>query len=158
MTSGPAAPAALNGQSSLSDSLQNSSVRHGTDIIINIPGNRDVTGDRGFTGSCGEDREERERPQHQHHHTFVFLHKTGRRECAHRVAGVCACVCPPVWITMMQSAAVLPTESPVKSLPEILGVPLQRKTFSLSLSIINVETRLARATCAAGFHCRDREV
>lgn len=29
---------------------------------------------------------------------------------------------------MMQSAAVLPTESPVKSLPEILGVPLQRKT------------------------------
>lgn len=29
----------------------------------------------------------------------------------------------------MQSAAVLPTESPVKSLPEILGVPLQRKTF-----------------------------
>lgn len=30
---------------------------------------------------------------------------------------------------MMQSAAVLPTESPVKSLPEILGVPLQRKTF-----------------------------
>lgn len=31
---------------------------------------------------------------------------------------------------MMQSAAVLPTESPVKSLPEILGVPLQRKTFS----------------------------
>lgn len=59
---------------------------------------------------------------------------------------------------MMQSAAVLPTESPVKSLPEILGVPLQRKTFSLSLSIINVETRLARATCAAGFHCREREV
>lgn len=35
----------------------------------------------------------------------------------------------PVWITMMQSAAVLPTESPVKSLPEILGVPLQRKTI-----------------------------
>uniref|UniRef100_A0A672HWC0 LIM zinc-binding domain-containing protein n=1 Tax=Salarias fasciatus TaxID=181472 RepID=A0A672HWC0_SALFA len=27
---------------------------------------------------------------------------------------------------MMQSAAVLPTESPVKSLPEILGVPLQQ--------------------------------
>ncbi|KAG8003678.1 LIM/homeobox protein Lhx4 [Nibea albiflora] len=113
-------------ESSLSDSLQNSSVRHGTDIIVNIPGNRDVTGDRGFTGSCGEDRGERKRPQHQHHHTFVFLHKTGRRECAHRVAGVCACVCPPVWITMMQSAAVLPTESPVKSLPEILGVPLQQ--------------------------------
>lgn len=35
---------------------------------------------------------------------------------------------------MMQSAAVLPTESPVKSLPEILGVPLQRKTFCLSES------------------------
>lgn len=35
---------------------------------------------------------------------------------------------------MMQSAAVLPTESPVKSLPEILGVPLQRKTFSLGRS------------------------
>lgn len=34
---------------------------------------------------------------------------------------------------MMQSAAVLPTESPVKSLPEILGVPLQRKTFSPSI-------------------------
>lgn len=35
---------------------------------------------------------------------------------------------------MMQSAAVLPTESPVKSLPEILGVPLQRKTFFLNRS------------------------
>lgn len=36
---------------------------------------------------------------------------------------------------MMQSAAVLPTESPVKSLPEILGVPLQRKTFSSCFSV-----------------------
>lgn len=43
---------------------------------------------------------------------------------------------------MMQSAAVLPTESPVKSLPEILGVPLQRKTFCtlLFLSIVNLES------------------
>lgn len=45
---------------------------------------------------------------------------------------------------MMQSAAVLPTESPVKSLPEILGVPLQRKTFVFTLWLVS-------ATCAAGF-------
>lgn len=48
---------------------------------------------------------------------------------------------------MMQSAAVLTTESPVKSLPEILGVPLQRKTFNTLLYCRLSETR---ATCAAG--------
>lgn len=37
VTSDPATPAALNGQGSLSDSLQNSSARHDT---VNIPGNR----------------------------------------------------------------------------------------------------------------------
>lgn len=55
---------------------------------------------------------------------------------------------------MMQSAAVLPTESPVKSLPEILGVPLQRKTFFFSCSSSSVQDRsgnwLASATGAAG--------
>lgn len=60
---------------------------------------------------------------------FFFSPQDRTGECAHSVPGVCACVCLPVWITMMQSAAVLSTESPVKSLPEILGVPLQRKTF-----------------------------
>lgn len=60
---------------------------------------------------------------------FSPRHRTEGEWCAHGAAGVCACVCFPVWITMMQSAAVLPTESPVKSLPEILGVPLQRKTM-----------------------------
>lgn len=130
MTSGPAAPAALNGPSSLSDSLQNSSARHGTDIN---PGNRGR--DRGLTGRRGSSKE---RPRHQHRHTFFFFFFFSTRQdcgvcvwggCAHSVPGVCACVCLPVWITMMQSAAVLSTESPVKSLPEILGVPLQRKTF-----------------------------
>lgn len=42
MTSDPAAPAALNGQGSLSDSLQNSSARHDAD---NIPGNRNGSGE-----------------------------------------------------------------------------------------------------------------
>lgn len=60
---------------------------------------------------------------------------------------------------MMQSAAVLPTESPVKSLPEILGVPLQRKTLSYSpffslprppLDDSQFGHWLADATCAAG--------
>lgn len=36
VTSGPAAPAALNGTSSLSDPLQNSSTQHSTDIIPGI--------------------------------------------------------------------------------------------------------------------------
>lgn len=55
---------------------------------------------------------------------------------------------------MMQSAAVLPTESPVKSLPEILGVPLQRKTFFFyhHFSVdYQSGNRLAGTTCAAGF-------
>lgn len=73
-----------------------------------------------------------------HTSTLAFLfsprHGTEGEWCAHGAAGVCACVRIPVWITMMQSAAVLPTESPVKSLPEILGVPLQRKTFFLNRS------------------------
>lgn len=56
--------------------------------------------------------------------SFLTFGRHERGKCAHRVAGVCACACG---ITMMQSAAVLPTESPVKSLPDILGVPLQRK-------------------------------
>lgn len=49
---------------------------------------------------------------------------------------------------MMQSAAVLPTESPVKSLPEILGVPLQRKTFFTLIFVcfvINLEPVLQDA-------------
>lgn len=70
---------------------------------------------------------------------FSPRHRTEGEWCAHGAAGVCACVCFPVWITMMQSAAVLPTESPVKSLPEILGVPLQRKTiFRTPQSIFDV--------------------
>lgn len=52
---------------------------------------------------------------------------------------------------MMQSAAVLPTESPVKSLPEILGVPLQRKTFSCSSSVFDQSGNwLGSTTGAAG--------
>lgn len=49
---------------------------------------------------------------------------------------------------MMQSAAVLPTESPVKSLPEILGVPLQRKTFFSP--VLQSGNWWASATGAAG--------
>jgi len=37
------------------------------------------------------------------------------------------------WMKMMQSAAVLPGESAVKGLPDILGVPLQRKGFFFCL-------------------------
>lgn len=37
---------------------------------------------------------------------------------------------------MMQSAAVLPTESPVKGVPEILGVPMQRKAFPFPFLLI----------------------
>lgn len=51
---------------------------------------------------------------------------------------------------MMQSAAVLPTESPVKSLPEILGVPLQRKKFHSPSSFSPL---WKRASLAAGFFC-----
>lgn len=126
VTSGLAAPAALNGPSSLSDPLQNSSAQHGHHL-----GNREIPGIEAWRDSEGPPPlQSWERPQHQQHHTF-FSPQTRTGECAHRVAGVCVCVCLPVWITMMQSAAVLPTESPVKSLPEILGVPLQRKPFSL---------------------------
>lgn len=61
----------------------------------------------------------------------------------------------------MQSAAVLPTESPVKSLPEILGVPLQRKTFfspvlPLLLSMISLETGWRAQPVLRGFDCRER--
>lgn len=72
-------------------------------------------------------------------------------ECAHGVAGVCVCVCLPVWITMMQSAAVLPTESPVKSLPEILGVPLQRKTFCSLLNFWRLSVWSPSACVLQGF-------
>ena len=59
---------------------------------------------------------------------------------------------------MMQSAAVLPTESPVKSLPEILGVPLQRKTFFCVCECVCVFCYLVfvSAARAAGFRYSKR--
>lgn len=115
--------------------IHSKTAQHGTAQHGHHPGNREITGNRDLAGrrgagplwsplwscDCVHHR------HHLHHHTFSWQDRTG--ECAHRVAGVCACVCLPVWITMMQSAAVLPTESPVKGLPEILGVPMQRKPF-----------------------------
>lgn len=127
VTSHPTAPAALNGSSSLSDPLQNSSAQHRHHL-----GNKEIARIEAWRDSEGDPPpQRRERPQHQQRWLF-FPPQTRTGLCAHRVAGVCACVCLPVWITMMQSAAVLQTESPVKSLPEILGVPLQRKRFPFS--------------------------
>ncbi|KAM9383928.1 LOW QUALITY PROTEIN: LIM/homeobox protein Lhx4 [Pholidichthys leucotaenia] len=99
---------------------------HGTARHGHRPGNKDIAG----TEADGTPTEisllTGEKPSELQHHLFLspppLLPRNSAGECAHHIAGVCACV----WITMMQSAAVLPTESPVKSLPEILGVPLQQ--------------------------------
>lgn len=110
--------------------IHSKTAQHGTAQHGHHPGNRKITGIEAWPDSDRDQPPNRTKAQqHQHHCLFSSRDRTG--ECAHRFAGVCACACLPVWITMMQSAAVLPTESPVKSLPEILGVPLQRKTFFL---------------------------
>ncbi|CAI5639559.1 LIM/homeobox protein Lhx4 [Oreochromis niloticus] len=105
--------------------IHSKTAQHGTAQHGHHPGKREITG---IEARRDSDRDQppnrRKAQQHQHHCLFSPRDRTG--ECAHRFAGVCACACLPVWITMMQSAAVLPTESPVKSLPEILGVPLQQ--------------------------------
>lgn len=151
VTSGPAAPAALNGSSSLSDPLQNSSAQHRHHL-----GNREITGLEAWRDSEGDPPPpaERRKASISTASYFFFSPQTRTGECAHRVAGVCVSVCLPVWITMMQSAAVLPTESPVKSLPEILGVPLQRKPFSLPvcffLSVMTLETGWRAKRCCRG--------
>lgn len=52
---------------------------------------------------------------------------------------------------MMQSAGVLPTESPVKSLPEVLGVPLHRKTRSMEMHAhIQCLYERVRSVCRGG--------
>lgn len=135
MTSGPAAPAALNGPSSLSDPLQNSSAQHGHHL-----GNRQIAGIEAWRDSEGDPPCRAEKGLNINSIRLFFSPQTGTGECAHRVAGVCVCVCLPGWITMMQSAAVLPTESPVKSLPEILGVPLQRKPSLVFTFLLLSET------------------
>lgn len=166
VTSDPAAPAALNGASSLSDSLQKTA-RHGTarhghpPAGIRIEACWDSGQSSPFSARARERERESERPRHQHQHTLFFPpeDRTGGQSAPTVLRVYARSFVSPVWITMMQSAAVLPTESPVKSLPEILGVPLQRKTILHAfVTFLGYRSgggggrkRLPRATRVAGF-------